>query len=450
MELAKRLYLNGIDGESGDYAHAPRSPEAMVSLLADFEAPVVPRPTIFGVESKDLAQAGWAVLWPQETSSQQHEALNPLIELRRRQAQGRFRELEVHPGETPLEFLERHGAGPGPVDPSVMPYHLLLAAGPETIPFSFQNELAISHSVGRLDLGDLESAASYTERLVQFEKRAIESPRHAAFFGVEHRDDPLTWLSSEHLVAELDRRVARRHRGWDIATILRRAATKQALRQVLTSCISRPSLLFTASHGLFYTHDCPRQATHQGAILCADYPGPKAWQGPIVDRQTFSALDVARDLDLSGMLICNFGCYSAGTPKLDLYEVHKPEVLADQPFVAPLAQAFLRQGALGVIGHVDVTFEQSFLWYRAGAQVSHFESLLAALLAGEPLGAAMDYLAMRHAQLAATVAAEVRRAQRSQSSEETARHLSTWASYEDARNFVLLGDPAARLHVSTS
>lgn len=441
----EKIYFNGIDGETGEYVISPRKPDAMHSLLAAFVEEGIPRRLEHGTNPDDLAQAGWAVVWPEGGGAGRREALAPLLDHRRNQAGTAFHEFEAFADESPIEFLERHGAGPGPVNPKKMPYHLMIAATPEEIPFSFQSELGCSHSVGRLDLESRQDDQTYAERLVAFETGSRESPRHAAFFGVEHRDDPATWKSSEHLTQGLERSLARTHRDWDFSTLLRFAAKKDALSRLLNGG-TPPALLFTAGHGLRYRKTSKNQATHQGALLCAEYPGRKIWDGrPMLDEQLFAAHDLAPHTDLSGLVACHFACYSAGTPRFDRYADSGPEELADRSFVSPLAKGLLGHGALAVIGHVDLTFEESFLWHGAGPQISAFKSLLDAILDGHTLGYAMDFLASRYAQLAVGVVADVRRALRDGGSPEGLRALKNWAAYEDARNFVLLGDPATRL-----
>lgn len=446
MTGERRIYWNGVDGERGGWARQPTSVSTLLPLLAAFEAPAIPRRVAFGVEADDLAEAGWGVIWPEGVSQEARHALAPLIARRRAQAGRRFLELEMAEGESCWDFLERHGAGPGPVEPGVVPYYLLIAAGPETIPFSFQSELSVAYAVGRLDVGHPEAVADHVGRLLAFEGSGVTSRRHAAFFGVEHRDDPLTWLSAEHLAAGLERRLAPSHRGWAVASYLRHAADKRSLARLLTRG-QHPSLLVTASHGLTYSMASLKQATHQGALLCADHPGPEAWDGPIPDHHCFAAHDLADDAELTGLVLCSFACFSAGTPKFDPYADREPEQLMERPMVAPLARKLLRRGALGVIGHVDLTFEQSFFWHQAGPQLGAFESLLRAILAGHRLGHAMDYMAERHNQLAGRVASEIRHAQRCEAEEDVMRHLHTWAAWVDARSFVLLGDPAARLQL---
>ncbi len=440
----KTLSFHGIDGESGEYLLAPRRADEMGSLLAAFTESAAPKRLGHGHAPNDLAAAGWAVIWREGGDPARRAALAPLLELRREQAGARFRELEAYPDETTLDFLARYGAGPGPVNPDRVPYHLLIAATPEEIPFEFQSELACTYSVGRLDLDSPDDDTTYARRLARFETEGV-SPRTAALFGPEHRDDRPTWSSSEHLTQGLDRQLAGAHRNWSVATLLRHAATKTALHEMLHS-ERPPSLLFTAGHGLRYRKTSDFQATHQGSLLCAEYPGPKVWNGrPMPDEFMFAAGDLDESLDLSGLVTCHFACYSAGTPRFDRFADHEPKELADRPFVAPLAKALLARGALGVIGHVDVTMEGSFLWHDAGPQITAFESLLSAVLDGNRLGHAMEYMADRYAQLAVRVSAAVRRALVSGASPEGLLALAHWAAYEDARNFVLLGDPAGRL-----
>lgn len=440
------IYFNGIDSEGGGYARPPRKPEDLRFLLENFEPPALPRRLAFGLDPVDLSTVGWGVLWPQGATEDRRQALEPLLEYRRQQAGNRYFELDVSADESPFQFLERQGTGLGPIDPTRVPYHLLIAASPEEVSFTFQSELGATHSVGRLDAGDLDGMTAYAQRLVDFETAESASPRHAAFFGVEHRDDPLTRLSVEYLVGGLEKKIAWANQAWRVSTYMRHAADKHTLKRLLHDTEQRPALLFTASHGL-QCRPGTRQKAYQGALICSDFPGPKAWRGRLPDEYLFAAHDVPSDLDLSGLVLCSFACYSAGVPRFDSYSESSPKILAERPFVAPLANALLRQGALGVIGHVDVTFEQSFLGSGSNPQLSTFESLISAILAGCPLGHAMDYMASRYAQLAVRIASTVRRAQRWEPDRSPLPAFQTWAAFEDAKNFLLLGDPAARLHL---
>ena len=65
------------------------------------------------------------------------------------------------------------------------------------------------------------------------------------------------------------------------------------------------------------------------------------------------------------------------------------------PFVARLPQRLLAQGALATVGHVERTWGYSFLWKGVGLQAQAFELALLAMLAGLPIGMAMESFGRR-------------------------------------------------------
>jgi hypothetical protein len=81
--------------------------------------------TRFAIDARDLAQAGWGVILPEGREDELRQALAPLLALRREQAgrlhERRYRELVLLPGESKARFLARHGQGPGPADPDILP-----------------------------------------------------------------------------------------------------------------------------------------------------------------------------------------------------------------------------------------------------------------------------------------------------------------------------------------
>src|SRR6185295_2294271 len=84
------------------------------------------------------------------------------------------------PGESRLDFLTRHGVGPGVGDPALMPRFLLLVGGPDEIPWEFQHDLALGHAVGRLSFDAPAHYARYAERVIAIETEGRETPRRAA------------------------------------------------------------------------------------------------------------------------------------------------------------------------------------------------------------------------------------------------------------------------------
>ncbi len=451
------LYFNGIDGETGDYFLRPRSVGEFGRLVQrrGLDLRGVPKRLKFGLDPLELADAGWGVVWPESADPEIREALAPLLDHRRVQATRRreeyFKELTYLPDETTLEFWRRHGLGPDSVDPGKMPYYLLIVGEPRDVPFDFQFELGVPHAVGRLCFDAPEDYAAYARHLVEAESRPLPQSPTIAFFGVQNPDDEPTRWSVEHLVKPLEERIANGRRDWRVKTWLRQAADKAQLVRLLEGEGS-PTVLFTASHAMRFRAGTARQLTHQGALVCADWPGREAWaeRGPMPEDFLFSARDIANGARLDPLIAFHFACYTAGTPRLDSYAQDEPTVAAPQPFVASLPKQLLRRGALAVIGHVDVALEQSFLWYDAGSQLEVFNSTLRAIMAGYPVGHAMDHFGERFGVLGTLVAG----AFESTSSRDTDHaddddlsRFQLWAAYQDARNYVILGDPAARLIV---
>ncbi len=443
------LYFNGIDGATGDYVLHPRTLEEFAQLLEQgVERPVKPRHLKFGVNALNLSEAGWGIIWPENPDPEIRAALATLLQHRQARAscldETLFKQLTYLPGETTLEFWRRHGLGPDAVDPARMPYYLLIVGSPDDIPFEFQFELGIPYAVGRLFFDKAEDYAEYASRLIASEDRLLPDAPTIAFFGVENPDDPPTRASIEKLVKPLEEKIANGRQDWRVRTLLRQAADKAQLVGLLGGD-RPPALLFTASHAMCYRPGSPRQATHQGALLCADWPGRKAWEGrgSIPDDFLFSARDLAGDVRLDGLVAFHFACYTAGTSRFDPYADDDRQLAADQPFVASLPKGLLRQGALAVVGHVDVALEQSFLWHDAGSQLTGFESTLRAIMDGHPVGHAMGHFRDRVALLGALVVG----ARKGDEESNDLRRFQLRTAFHDARNYILLGDPGARLRI---
>lgn len=444
--MPDKIYFNGFDGDTGRRLIPPCAPQALFESLPDHRPRAGHRKLAEGQVAGDLKDVGWGVLWPEGVDAERQAALQPLIEHRSRQMGRQCVELEVFIDESSSEFRERHAVGPGTLDTEALPYHLLIVASPEEISFDFQSALAVPHSVGRLHFDAIADFEAYVAAVLQFETTVETRRSRATLLGVSHPDDSLTASSVEHLVKGLDGRIHRDNPAWELHTFLRQAATKAQFLRCLEPD-SLPSVLFTASHGLGFDSGSQRQARRQGALLCADYPGPVRWAPgtPIPDDFLLGADDLGADLDLSGLISFQFACYSVGTREDEIYALHSPEIKAEKPFLSPLPQRMLAQGALAVIGHVGVTLEESYLWYSAGPQINTFKNVLQAIMSGVPVGHAMDHIQSRHAELAAEITLRAKQAMRGAEEIDVLGHLHAWAAHEDTRHFMLLGDPAVRL-----
>jgi hypothetical protein len=466
------LVVNGVDATSGDYLLPPIGAgdlaRAVLGAGTDArttsalqerhrrrsEDHLAPR---FGTDEADLSQTGWGVLFAADSDvAGLVTSLRPLLDLRRGQASTRseqlYRELRdeqgYRRGETKDDFLRRHGAGPGPVRPEVLPFYLLLVGGPDEIPFEFQYQLGVQHAVGRIAFDDLAGYARYARNVVSAESRERRHrPVRFSVFAPRAEQDPATRLSSELLALPLAESLATAGEEWAVTRLVEHGAHKGDLVELLAGP-ERPDLLLTASHGVGFPSGHPGQREAQGALLCQDWPGPGS--GPVTAGQYLAATDLAArpEIDLTGMVAVCFACFGAGTPRYDDFtrRAGRPVELAVTPFVAALPQELLgrENGAQAVVGHVDRAWSYSFAWPGAGAQTEVFRSLLSRIGAGDPLGAAMSYLTDRYAELATDLTQAIEQVQLGRRLEDE-QLAGLWTAYADARDFVVIGDPAVSL-----
>lgn len=433
-------------------------PERVLDLLRRRPAVPAVEPRGFLGDALDLADAGWGVVFPPGGGDPRvREALAPLLDLRRRQAGARdprrYREIELAPGETAGDLLRRLGVGPGPAVPRKLPYYLLLAGSPEQIPYELQYRLDVQYAAGRLWFDEVEAFASYARTVVGAERGELRRPRRACLFGVRNPGDRATELSCDGLVAPLAERLAGEHPRWAVDAVLAGDATRARLA-ALAGGEDPAALVFTASHGVGYASGDHRQLSRQGALVCQDWPGPGG--GGLRPEHSLAGDDVAAGPPPAGLVTFHFACYGAGTPEHDDF-AHKSHVgdgpwtpgrVAPRPFVARLPQRLLGHpggGALAAIGHVERAWSTSVLWGEE-AQTEVFAAALEQLLDGYPVGAAMEFFGQRYAELATDLGAAFWRERCGLDTlgDELAR---LWTAHHDARNYVLLGDPAVRLAV---
>lgn len=468
--------FNGIDPDTGEYlvppleaadiAQAARGGRVPPAQLGELKTLLSSGEAHFGVKAgvkvEDLSSAGWGVIMAADTPNRDAilEALQPLLKRRQTQAGARYRDytkdnLAWQKDESKLDFLSNRDAGPGDVDPEKVPYYLLIVADPAVIPYEFQYQLDVQYGVGRLwfDGEDaLKMYDAYARSVVAAETAASGLARRLAFFGAANPGDGATQLSSQLLVQPLAEKLRQQQTQWSIDAYVAEAATRARLDTLLGG-EPAPALLFTAVHGLGLPLGDKRQPSMNGAQLCQDWPGT----GPAQETMYVAADHIGSGANLLGSIGLFFACFGAGTPDIADFPDRKTRArgpIAERPFLAGLPQRLLghpKGGMLAAIGHIDRAFSCSFRWDGAmSPQLTCFESTMTKLMDGLPAGAALEHFNMRYAELASELAARIDANRKAARQGDEEQMTGLWLANNDARNFVLLGDPAVRLNLSAN
>lgn len=473
----KALFFNGIDATTGEYLLPPQTsakvaalglrekmPPALLRRLKRWvenytadEQDKKNRKRILDVDPKDLGKTGWGVVFASNVGPRVEAALDDLLRHRKDQAcyYGNSNHYQVFhhvAGESAEEFLRRQGANPNAaVDPDLgVPYYLLLVGDPEALPYSFQFELDVNYSAGRIHFDTVEEYRQYAENVVAAEERP-RLPREVALFGVSNDNDPVTQRTARELIGPLAKDLLEPGTDWRLRELVGEAARREQLGRLLGGP-ETPALLFTASHGLGFPLDDERQRDRQGALLCQDWRGPGV-EGGVRREHYFTAEDLASATRLRGLVAFLFACYSAGTPERDSYydpqALGKPRQIAPAPFVSRLCQGLLTHpegGALAVVGHIDRAWTTSFAGSERGEGTRNFRDCLRRLLAGHTVGWAMEYFNQAHANLATRLSNRWEDQHRLEDVNPD-QFAELWMANNDARNFVVFGDPAVKLAV---
>ncbi len=453
-------FLNGVDAETGgfltpdprDNASAmhlePRDYRRLRHWVQYYHPEDPTRLPLHGVDPEDLAQAGWAVVFGPGVSDDARVALDPLLKMRRRQAGSLYRRLDYAIGTDALKFLEDEAGAFGPADPQKLPYYVLLVGDPSELPFEFQHQIDVQYAVGRLHFKDDEDYGRYAQAVVDAEA-ASAGEREAVFWGTDIPDDPHSGWMMAGLVRPLvdNLRAWRSEHGlYDVATAT--DGCHSTLAHLLGD--TPPAFLFTASHGMVFS-DQDIQREHQGAFLCEDCA---PWQRgqPVQREHYFSAEDLPLGLDLRGLIAFHFACYSAGCNARDDFErsmLGKPRRLAPRAFVSRMSQRLLTAGAQAVVGHVDRAWTTSFSWENHGDQTRVFASMLRQLFRGHRLGHATEWVHYRYAECSTyfnrLLEAKLEELRLGIDDPDSLLYRQLRKATLDARNYLVIGDPAVRL-----
>jgi hypothetical protein len=356
---------------------------------------------------------------------------------------------------TPNDWLKKYNVEPGDIEPWRVPYYLLVVGSPERIPFKFSQDLGMLYAVGLLHFDQPADYRRYVDSLIAYERGEAEPcSREALFFRTQH--DRSTKESALNLVQPLADGTGEQddgapaeppvadYEGFYTRRMWDAQATKDALVEVFApSKKTHPAFLFTASHGTGKRQPTPEQMSINGALRCQD--------GALFSAQTLTEMPGAR---VHGLIAFLFACYSAGTPDRDYFPLRidrTPVAIAEKPFIAALPKALLSHsqgGALACIGHVERAWSYAFTTKKLGRHLIPYRNAVQSILRGKPVGLALkdmrDRFAPRDNELVQMLYQE-----KFGLILDDRELVTKWCQRNEAGGYILIGDPAAAMHLDS-
>jgi hypothetical protein len=121
--------------------------------------------------------------------------------------------------------------------------------------------------------------------------------------------------------------------------------------------------------------------------------------------------------------------------------------MAPKPFTAALPRRLLAHpqgGAIACIAHVERAWPSSITGATTSPQIIPFQTAIAQILVGKPIGLAVQEFNDLAAKLSDTLQNLLGKAYQGIPIDDVAL-ASTWLQRNDAAGFILLGDPAVKL-----
>jgi hypothetical protein len=335
------------------------------------------------------------------------------------------------------------------------PQYVLIVGGPEQVPFHFQSILDTVAKVGRVEFDTMDDLKTYVGKLIRIET-AVEPivTKEAILFATDAGLPDPTYFSRTYMAQPLADHI-RNDLGFTTHELIGDDATKTKLEAILNA--KKPALVYTASHGLGAT-DKPIdfQKRYNGGICCQH-------KGSLTLDSLFVADDVpASEPFLEGSVFFHFACFGYGTPAESDY-THwlegVPEQYTEKDFVAALPKRLLAhpKGPIAFIGHLDTAFLHGFAdpaepftldrWHN---RIAPFKKAVDQLLGVQPSGLAMEDMNKRYSWCNAIITNTYDRQLRGKlewTPTMEARFLDNWITRGDAQNYMIFGDPAARLRI---
>jgi len=406
------------------------------SAGARFRGLVERKPTL---DLGDPLAAGWTYLVADDDPQRAEiaQVLRPLAIQRGMTQPDRPLTFGGQPADEWLDWMTDHFWSPG-TEPA---HYVLIAGGPDLVPFHFQAVLGSAASVGRLAFDSLADLQAYVEKILRLERETRPTVRREALmFATDRgRPDPTYYsrrFMAEPIVSHLE------GSGFTVNALKGDHATAAALLTALTQ--QRPAVVYAASHGAGRPRASAAEQQHlNGAVICSG-------------DELLTAADIPDGPVAEGSVVLQFGCFSAGTPARSDYAhwLGSDRLNTTDDFVAALPKRLLAhpRGPIAFIGHVDLTWLHAFddpdapdldqAWHpRLAPFVSAVDSLLAPL----PVGLAMRAMNKRYdvgnAQLAITFDRQ-KRGTLPDNPKAYGKLVRAFITRSDAQNYLIMGDPA--------
>jgi len=454
--------LASLAGDSPDLPGADQRIAGSTHLATDYSVD----------DPNDLTQTGWCILFASDADPAIQAQLQPLIDLRQKQVQdpNLFKVFSgadkggVLPGQTAASWARQRGVSlNAPVDPyqGGVPYYITIVGSPERIPFEFQSLLKMQWAVGRLAFDDVEDYGRYASAVVEYESPGFRpvQRKNAAMWVTRNPGDLATAMLSGAICQDFlspTNPLGTRSQ-FNCDSFANEKATKAQLIDILRGNLpgGPPAVFFTGSHGWEYSGaEEATQRRLQGSLITQEWtPGT-----PASAANQFSADDIPTDAKLQGTMAFLFACFSGGCPTENSYQTSKdgsPISIAPAPMISKLPQALLSHGTLAVIAHVDLAFPYAFQDVSGTPQVQAVRTPLELLMRGKRTGLAADSLSQMWSSLSSQRDLALKAMAVSQPAGSGAQNAPASGplaqltiARDDARNYIVLGDPATRLRIA--
>lgn len=407
------------------------------------------------VDLGDPKAAGWTFLVNRDDPrrGEIESALAPLAEHR---GMGETSPLVFNgePEEDWHDWMQEHYFGLE-LDGKKRPHYVLIAGGPDQIPFHFQALFDSAASVGRVDFDTIGDLQAYVEKILRHERApAPTAAREALFFATDGGPGDATHFSRRFMADPLARHVRKSCRFPTRTSIADEATKKQFLDEARQR---KPALVYTASHGMAAPKErLEVQKRVNGGICCQHTKGDAREEWLI----TADDVDVNQPF-LEGSVFFQFACFGYGTPAESDFRhwLGGAALNSSASFVAALPKKLLAhpRGPIAFIGHVDTAWlhgfddpENPYLVDRWSSRIAPYKKAIEILLACQPAGLAMSDMNKRFDYANAELTLTFDRMMRRRLEITPALHkrlANTFIFRSDAQNYMVFGDPAVSLRI---